>query len=117
MLDLFLAFFFLFLALPILLLVKKPGGFLRNLIQVFLGKKSWVGYTSWQSAVGSQQSETAHASLPRLKQGVLTPGHAFPDKQIDVATAQRLNFFYAKDYEIGRDLEVVRKGWRQLGND
>lgn len=56
-----------------------------------------------------------NSQLPSLKPGVLSPTDAFPGKQLDEATARRLDFFYAKDYEIGRDLEVVRKGWRALG--
>ncbi|MCU0347363.1 MAG: glycosyltransferase [Saprospiraceae bacterium] len=115
LLDLGLAFCFLLLAVPLLFLVKKPGGFLRNLVQVFLGKKSWVGYSSWQTTVHSPQSGPTRPTLPRVKQGVLNPVHAFPGSQLDEATAQRLDFFYAKDYEIGRDLAVMRKGWRELG--
>ncbi len=120
LLDLLLAVGFLLLAIPLLFLVKKPGGFLKNLVLVFAGKKSWVGYSSGQSAPfrvtkGSGQSGAAEAQLPRLKPGILSPRHAFPDSQIDEATSRRLDFFYAKDYEIWRDLEVVRKGWRELG--
>jgi hypothetical protein len=82
---------------------------LRNLVQVVLGKKSWVGYSSGQAGA-------VNPTLPRLKMSVLNPGHAFPKKQLDEATAQRLDFFYAKDYEPWRDIEVVRRGWRELGS-
>jgi hypothetical protein len=119
LLDLLLAFCFLLLAVPLLLLVKKPGGFLRNLALVFLGKKSWVGYSSRQSAVGPDlgrgQSGAANSTLPKIKPGVLSAADAFTGRQLDEATAQRLDFFYAKDYEVWRDLVVVRKGWRELG--
>ncbi len=115
LLDLFLAFVFLLLAPLLLFLVEKPGGFLQNLAQVILGKKSWVGYSSPQPTVHSPQSGPTSATLPRVKPGVLNPSHAFPSKQLDEATTQRLDFFYAKDYELRRDLEVVWKGWRELG--
>ncbi|MBK9014580.1 MAG: glycosyltransferase [Saprospiraceae bacterium] len=115
LLDLLLAVGFLLLAIPFLFLLKKPGGFLKNLVLVFAGKKSWVGYSSGQSAVGSGQSGATNSALPKVKPSVLSPYHAFPGSQIDEATSRRLDFFYAKDYEIGRDLEVVRKGWRELG--
>ncbi len=115
LLDLGLAFCFLILALPLLFLVKNGGGFLKNLAFVFIGKKSWVGYSSGQRAKGSGQSVPSILQLPKVKPSVLTPRHAFPEKQFDEATARRLDFFYAKDYEIGRDLAVVRKGWRELG--
>ncbi len=121
LLDLGLAFLFLILAVPLLFLVKNGGGFLRNLAQVFLGKKSWVGYSSgqWDSpsvTKSSGQSGAAEAQLPRLKPGILSPCNAFREKQLDEATARRLDFFYAKDYEIWRDLAVVRKRWRELGD-
>jgi hypothetical protein len=115
LLDLQLAVGGLLLALPLLFLVKKPFGFLRNLLQVFIGKKSWVGYSSGQWAMGSGQSGAANLKLPKLKPGVLGPGDAFPGKQLDDNTTRRLDFFYAKDYGIGRDLAVVWKGWRDLG--
>jgi hypothetical protein len=122
LLDLFLAFVFLLVAPLLLFLVKKPGGFLQNLIQVILGKKSWVGYSSWQLAGlvptprdGGWQSGSVNAPLPKVKPSVLNPSHAFPTKQLDEATTQRLDFFYAKDYELRRDLEVVWKAWRELG--
>lgn len=109
LLDLGLTFLLSILALPLLFLVKNGGGFLRNLMQVFLGKKSWVGYSSVQSAVST------NLAMPKLKPGVLSPTDAFPGKQFNQATAQRLDFFYAKDYEIWRDLAVLSKGWRELG--
>ncbi|MBI1227829.1 MAG: glycosyltransferase [Bacteroidetes bacterium] len=108
LLDLLLAFCFLPMALPMLFLVKNGGGFLRNLMAVLFGKKSWVGYSSGQSGA-------ANLKLPKLKSGILGPADAFPDKQLDEATIRRLDFFYVKDYGIGRDLAVVMKGWQELG--
>lgn len=115
LLDLGLAFLFLILSVPLLFLVKNGWGFLKNLVKVFLGKKSWVGYSSRQSSVGSRQMGADNSTLPKIKPSVLSPADAFTERQLDEATARRLDFFYAKDYEIGRDLAVVRKGWRELG--
>jgi GT2 family glycosyltransferase len=114
LLDLFLAFVFLSLAPLLLFLVKKPGGFLQNLIQVILGKKSWVGYSP-QSLCHSRREPNPQSAIPSVKPSILNPSHAFPSKQLDEATTQRLDFFYAKDYELRRDLEVVWKAWRELG--
>ncbi len=117
LLDLGLAVGFLLLAVPMLFLVKNGGGFLKNLWMVLIGKKSWVGYSAPQflnSPVYIRESSISQ--FPKIKSGILSPTDAFPGKQIDEATARRLDFFYAKDYEIGRDLEVVRKGWRELGS-
>ncbi len=106
LLDLLLAGCCLLLAIPLLFLVKKPSGFLKNLALVFIGKKAWVGYS---------QRSMPNAQLPTIRPGILSPTDAFPGKQLDEATTQRLDFFYAKDYEIGQDVEIVRKGWRELG--
>lgn len=47
LLDLGLAFCFLVLAPLLLFLVKNGRGFLRNLMAVFFGRKSWVGYSQF----------------------------------------------------------------------
>jgi hypothetical protein len=106
LLDLSLSLFFLLLIVPLLFLVKNGSGLLRNLALVLLGKKSWVGYG---------RSQSIHPQYPKLKPGVLTPADTFPGKQFDEATTNRLDYFYAKDYELRRDLEVIRHAWRELG--
>lgn len=109
--DGFLVFGFWFFVPLMLLVVKKRFGFLRNTWQVLVGKKSWVGYSarSPQSAVRSQEI------LPKIRVGVLSPLDAVGKRNLDEATVQRLNFLYAKDYEVGRDVEIVWKGLRELG--
>lgn len=108
LLDLGVALAFALLLLPMLLLVKNRGGFLRNLALVALGKKTWVGYTAGQSA-------PQVTKLPAIKPGVLCTADAFPTYQLDAETAQRLDYFYAKDYESGRDWGVLWNGWRKMG--
>ena len=114
-LDWGFSFVFLVLFIPLFFIVKKPVAFLRNIWQVFMGKKSWVGYSvgSRQSAVGSTAAG-AHI-LPKIKPGVLCPPDAIGLRQLDSMTVRRLNFLYAKDYEIWRDVEIIWKGLRKLG--
>lgn len=109
--DLLLASGLLPLSIIFLLLVKNKWGFLKNIVQVFIGKKSWVGYAGedWCSAVGSQQL------LPRIREGVLNPLDAIGRRELDEATIQRLNFLYAKDYDGWRDWEIFWNGLRELG--
>jgi hypothetical protein len=75
---------------------------------VIIGKKSWVSYASHRSPAIGQH-------LPKIRKGVLSPLDALGRRHLDDATIQRLNFLYAKDYDVWRDLEVVWKGWRELG--
>lgn len=98
---------FLLLTLPIqLLIIKHPLGLLANLWQVLGGRWSWVGYAP---AVSGYQS------LPALRRGVLSPLDGLYVQHLPPDAAQRLNFFYAKDYDQGRDLEICWKGYRRLG--
>lgn len=107
LLDL-LATAFLVLTLPLhLLLVRRRGGLLHNLAAVAAGQKSWVGYAV---------AQLAHNTLPPLRPGVLSPLDALPLRPADAATQQRLNLLYAKNYRIELDLEILLKGYRQLGS-
>ncbi|MEY3367034.1 MAG: hypothetical protein RI973_189 [Bacteroidota bacterium] len=104
LLDLLLSLALLVLSLPFFFLVKNGIGLLKNLGQVLLGKKSWVGY-----------AHTASGVLPGIRTGVLTPLDALGNRKLDAATVQRLDFLYAKDYDTWQDLEIFFRGWRQLG--
>ncbi|MFQ5446251.1 MAG: glycosyltransferase [Saprospiraceae bacterium] len=106
--DLLFAVFCLLFVPVFLVFVKNRGSFFGNIFQVFSGKKSWVSYASHQSPVTSHH-------LPKIRPGILSPLDALGKRQLDDATIQRLNFLYAKDYDVWRDLEVVWKGARELG--
>jgi GT2 family glycosyltransferase len=98
----------LLVSLPLqLVLVKKKRGLISNIFQVLLSQKTWVSYAS--TAVKEHR-------LPNIKEGVLSPLDALRIKTLDQPTIQRLNFLYAKDYQLSRDIEIVWKAYRQLGN-
>ncbi len=90
----------------LLLLQKKPLGFLRNCAQVFLGLKSWVGY----HPAGNPEN------LPKIKPGVLYPTAQTGTKTTNAQTLERINFLYAKEYTAQMDLEIIVKNLRELGN-
>lgn len=101
--------FSLFLALTFplqLLLVKQPFTLIKNIIQVFLGQKTWVAY----------QATDKVDVLPKLRKGILSPVAVFQSDHLDQTTIQRLNMLYAKDYEWFADLEICWKAWRHLGD-
>lgn len=92
---------------PLLMwMMKKPFGFVANIFTVLFGIKSWVGYAP-------SQNENIH--LPKIRPGVLNPSDALPEEQRTPVICSRLNLLYAKDYQVGNDLNVVRKGFRDLG--
>ncbi|MEO1412731.1 MAG: glycosyltransferase [Bacteroidota bacterium] len=105
-LDLLLSLGFLLLSPFLLFFVRAKAGLLRNILRVLLGKKTWVGYR--QGA-----GELHH--LPPLRPGVLTPLDGLHFPIINNPTIQRLNFLYAKDYTAASDLDIIWRGWSNLG--
>ncbi len=103
--DLVAALFFL-ITLPLqLLFVNNGRGFVKNLLKVLGGKKTWVGYHPGKNM----------EKLPPLKKSVLHPADAFRDKKLEAATLANLNSLYAKDYKVENDFMLCLKGYRQLG--
>lgn len=105
LLDLLLCLSFICLLPVLLFLVKRPVGFIKNIFKVLRGKMSWVGYSD--NGVNSPL-------LPAIKPGVITSAEALK-VELDQETNSRLNSLYAKDYSVYKDLELIRKGWRNLG--
>jgi GT2 family glycosyltransferase len=96
---------FLITTSPLQLLFSKSFVmFLNNLLHILLGRKSWVGY-----APADFQN-----ILPATKPGILSPLDAAPVKNLDQSTVQRLNFLYAKDYSVMKDMQIIWKGYRKL---
>jgi len=88
----------LLITLPLwVIFSRKRKAFLQNWWGVFIGRKSWVGY-----APNGQ-----NAALPRLKPGVFSPADALGGLNPTETTISRLNFLYAKDWNVWRDLEVL----------
>jgi GT2 family glycosyltransferase len=108
LLDTTVAFSFLITYPVLMLFVKRPAGFLRNIIGVLAGQKTWVGYCA---------SQTQEEKLPAIKRGVLNPANSLNTQHLDDATLQRLNLLYARDYKISTDIDIILKGFRHLGSD
>jgi hypothetical protein len=86
--------------------VKKPATFIRNLVHVALGRKTWVGFNP---GAGHKPGE-----LPRLKPGVLHTGSAVTGELLNTQ-ASKLNVLYARDYKVATDLAMVFRCFRDLG--
>ena len=113
MLDFILSVIFILLFLPFFIIVKNKVGFAGNIYQVLFGKKSWVGYILTNN---SSNKKKVVENLPNIKPGVLSPWDALKLDQLNDHTIDRLNFLYAKDYEVSNDFEIIWKGIRSLGN-
>ncbi|MCB0563729.1 MAG: glycosyltransferase [Phaeodactylibacter sp.] len=106
--DLLLALLFLLLFPVLLLLIAHPLFLFRNILSVLAGRRSWVGY----APTGQDNS-----NLPAIRPGVLSPLDALPINNLDEPTVQRLNFLYAKDYHVSKDLNIIWRGMRRLGRE
>ncbi len=100
---------FLLLFLPLLFwFQRKKGAFLSNLWAVFLGRRTWVGYSGGGAAL---------QGLPPLKVGVLSPADRLNEAEraeLREMMRQRLNQLYAKEYTVFADADVLLRNWRRL---
>lgn len=104
----FLASLVLFITMPVtIFFVKKPLGFLRNIILVLFGFRTWVGFYKIEGNFKS--------SLPHLPAGILSPVAAREDRKIENETIDRLNLLYAKDYKFTNDILILWRDLKYLG--
>ena len=95
----------LLLSLPIsVLLFQNKSKYVRNLIGILTGKRSFIGF--------SEQSVIKDVRLPKIKTGVLSPCDAI--EECDSTLCDKLNLLYARDYSLRKDFSIVWKGWRHL---
>lgn len=93
------------LSLPIsIFLYQDKSKFVRNVFQVFLGKKSFIGF--------SEELSLRDVRLPRIKKGVLTPDDGFEFDEPGIT--EKLNLLYARDYSMRKDFSILWKAWRKL---
>jgi hypothetical protein len=97
---------YLLLTLPIqLLIIKNPFQLIKNILTVWVGNASWVGYVK----------TTASIQLPKIKNGILNPSDAINNASMDEKTMNMLNEHYAKNYDILYDIKIIFKSYRNLG--
>ncbi|MCX6251177.1 MAG: glycosyltransferase [Bacteroidetes bacterium] len=109
LLDMFVSISLLILYPVELFIVKKPFGLIRNIFSVLICCKSWVGYF--------YRSTEDLDHLPAIRKGVLNPSDAVKNKNIPSETLSRLNLMYARDYKFTNDLNLIIKGFRELGRN
>ena len=80
---------------------------IKNLIFVFVGKYTLIGYH------GKMIEETDN--LPFLKKGILSPVDALKNSTLKNGIVENVNLLYAKDYKVFNDLNILLKGFKNLG--
>lgn len=102
-----LAAFCMIISLPVsTFFYKNKNQFIRNVFAVFIGKKSFIGF--------SEELSLKDVRLPRIKKGILTPDDGFEFQ--DAGVTEKLNLLYARDYSMRKDFSIVWKAWQKLDN-
>jgi len=84
---------------------QRPLGYFSNCMRTFIGQATWVGY---------HPAEAMHQQLPKLRPSVLQPDSS---RASDSAQRSRSNLLYAKDYQLGKDIDKLSQQWRMLGSN
>jgi GT2 family glycosyltransferase len=103
--DLFFACIFILLLPLMLIIVKERINFVKNIYRVLLARLTWVGY-----------NKSPSKSLPKLKKGVIANDQSFIGKDLTESSKYKLNFIYAKDYHIGKDIKLIVENLQNMGN-
>ncbi|MBI34364.1 MAG: glycosyltransferase [Flavobacteriales bacterium] len=103
--DVISSIILLFTSPLLVLLVKEPSKMFGNIINVFKGKFTWVGYS---------KSLNSKNELPILKSSILSPLDRFDEKNLEKETIERLNMQYVKDYHPLNDLAILIKGLKKI---
>jgi hypothetical protein len=92
--------------LPInLVFILHPAKLCRNIFEILLGKKSWVGY-----------SLVPQNNLPKIRPGVIgTNGLPVKRDGRPEEGLSLLDDLYAREYSVSRDLNLIMKGYKWLG--
>lgn len=86
---------------PILIFAyKNKAKFIRNLLHILIGKKTFVGYFS--------SKDSNLKKLPIIKEGILRPF------QVEKEADDNSNLFYAKNYRVGLDFMIIINNWNEL---
>lgn len=87
--------------------VSNKAGFLKNILLVMGKKYSWVGYHTVNTEM--------YLGLPNIRKGVLKTTDSMPSAKLNNDIIDRANMLYAKDYKTQKDIELVFRSFKKLG--
>lgn len=105
--DIFISSLFLILSPLLVFFVNQKFNFIKNIIRVFSGKLSWVGYR--------YDSENDIKEIPPIRNGILTPADIQPELFYLSVDYYTINVNYAKNYKIFNDFFIIISGFKELG--
>ena len=84
-------------------LQKKPFRFYKNIFDVLLRRKTWVGYTS------------AKNELPAIRKGIITSTELPAQlNELPEESLRKTDEWYASSYSLLLDLQKIRNGYKTL---
>ncbi len=90
---------------PVFIFIQeKKTNYFLNCFNVLFGFYSWVGY-----------GKVTDKSLPEIKRSILSPSMLL-DKDADNNKIKLVNLRYAKDYSIEKDVVLIWKCRKKIGN-
>ncbi|MCK5028695.1 MAG: glycosyltransferase [Bacteroidales bacterium] len=105
--DIATSLFILIFSPLIYLFLKISFKLINNSVRVLLGCKTWVGYY--------KKSDVNTLNLPKIKNGILTPLDLGSKKELTDSFIYNSNLVYAKNYTFWNDLNILLKGFKQIG--
>lgn len=106
LLDISCAILFLIFSPILIFFVKGDMAFFSNLFQVLFGKATFVGYNE----------NGKIKDLPKLAKGILKSTSALNFQAMDTNLIEKVNLFYAKDYSVYKDINIIVKNMTKLSN-
>lgn len=107
LLDLILAFLLLIFFPVHIWFIQPKKGFWRNWWQVITNQKSWVSYAGEDPFI---------RHLPPIRPGVLDPTSKYAKRASLPDTLHKINTLYAKEFDIWMDIEIIFRGFKNLGH-
>ncbi len=102
LLDILLSSSFIILSPFIIWFQKNKIRFISNVIKVFFGFYTWVGY-----------GKTDRMDLPEIRRSVFTPADGIL-QTLNEEQTNRVFLNYSKDYQSENDLKILMRNWRRL---
>lgn len=105
--DLFVSVYFL-LTFPVQIwFIDDKSNFIKNILNILFGKKSWVGY--------SDENLITKYNLPKIKTGILSPIDIAQKANYKHEIEVNFNLSYAKNYSLLNDFLIVFKNLKYCG--
>lgn len=99
---------FLIVFLPLFLFVVPHRlNFIRNIILVLFGCRTWVGFFK------NKKTDTVY--LPTIKKGIVSAVEAQMKQDEQVEVIEKINLMYAKDFSINIELIICLKCYKNWG--